>query len=280
MEASSLPSREMPLARLSLAAGLALCVWLLLLATLFLIRRLSGAAAASLSPGAFLSAAFLLLAVVALARITGVRLLARHGNLGLRLAFLALPALAVVAMIWSLTSAAISVLPLILVLLGVAAEEGTWWTIYLWPRPARRSATVEPETSRLAPEPMPSANELQSLTSAPIIDDPEILPPNLLQQIIRVRTANGGEMISGVLRGDFLSGERNQNLHVAFCPPLAATPELSFEQVDGPSATIKAGQVESFGARLEVRLDAPAKESAQILVEFSATAEPQRRAVP
>ena len=267
MEARSVMPRDLPLARLVLAVALALCVWLLFVSTLFLVRRLSGGMAASLTSGPFLSVAFLVLAVAALPRMAGIRLLAGRGSLVLRLAFLILPALAVLAILASLSSDSLAIWSLALVWLGVAAEEGAWWTLYLWRRPTRGRT----QTAGLTPHVTPELPVTQDDAAAPPIDDPELLPANLWQQITRVRSEDGGETISGVLRGAFAAGERNQSLHVAFCPPLSAAPELSFEQVDGPPGAIKAGQVESFGARLEVRLDAPAKEAAQILVEFSAT---------
>jgi hypothetical protein len=104
--------------------------------------------------------------------------------------------------------------------------------------------------------------------AAELAEEAELVPANVVQQFTRVRES-GGESLFGVLRGDFAPGERTQNLHLAFCPPLARTPELSFEQVSGPPASFKAAQVETFGARLEVRLATPSEEAACVLVEFS-----------
>jgi hypothetical protein len=58
------------------------------------------------------------------------------------------------------------------------------------------------------------------------------------------------------------------HLHVAFCLP--ATPEFAFEQIDGPEANLTLGQIETYGARIDLRLAAPAEESDNIVVEFYA----------
>jgi hypothetical protein len=57
---------------------------------------------------------------------------------------------------------------------------------------------------------------------------------------------------------------------VAFCPPFAGTPELTAVQLDGPEARIKIAQLLPYGARLDVKLIALNKESACVLVQFTA----------
>lgn len=95
-------------------------------------------------------------------------------------------------------------------------------------------------------------------------------PAGYLQQMSRFRDHDGGEVIHGLLRAEFTAGQRVHHLHVAFCPPLPASPELSFEQVDGAEASVSAGQVESYGARLDLRLARPAQEGESAVVEFYA----------
>ena len=56
-----------------------------------------------------------------------------------------------------------------------------------------------------------------------------------------------------------------------FCPPFASVPQLDFEQADGPPARVKLGQLLAYGARFEVKLDAPGP--AEILIAFSARGE-------
>jgi len=90
------------------------------------------------------------------------------------------------------------------------------------------------------------------------------------QQLTRSTTAQGGDMLCGVLRLDLAAGQRTGNLHVAFCPPFAGTPELSAVQLDGPEARIKIAQLLPYGARLDVKLIALTKEPAGVLVQFTA----------
>jgi hypothetical protein len=58
----------------------------------------------------------------------------------------------------------------------------------------------------------------------------------------------------GEFRCCFQARERTQSLHVAFCPPLAGTPELHVEQLSGPEAQIRIVQNQPYGVRLDLRL--------------------------
>ena len=69
---------------------------------------------------------------------------------------------------------------------------------------------------------------------------------------------------------EFAAHQRVHHLHVAFCPPLPAAPEFAMEQVEGPEAALTAGQVESYGARIDLRLAVAAPESESVVVEFYA----------
>jgi hypothetical protein len=92
----------------------------------------------------------------------------------------------------------------------------------------------------------------------------------MVQQTTRVRAADGSERISGVAGEAFLSGQRHAAMHIAFCPPFEKTPELEFEQIDGPTARIKVGQLQPYGARLDLRLARAGKDSQRVVVQFEA----------
>lgn len=98
-------------------------------------------------------------------------------------------------------------------------------------------------------------------------------PADQLQALIRTRMSTDVECIHGWTRGYFAAGERSINLHLAFCPPLASLPEVECNQALGPPATIKVGQAEPFGLRLEVRLDKTPAEPTEVVVEFQAVAD-------
>jgi hypothetical protein len=92
----------------------------------------------------------------------------------------------------------------------------------------------------------------------------------IIQQLTRTLASDGTESLSGLLRTPIAAGQRTANVHVAFCPPLAATPELQVEQTAGPPARIKTAQLLPYGARLDLKLAAAAPQTATITLRFSA----------
>ena len=82
-------------------------------------------------------------------------------------------------------------------------------------------------------------------------DEFELLPPGVSQRMTRATEEDGEEVVYGVVRCDFAAGQRQQNLHIAFCPPLARIPELTTDQIDGPIVRIKPSMVETYGAKAE-----------------------------
>ena len=98
-------------------------------------------------------------------------------------------------------------------------------------------------------------------------------PREIVQQLTRVRTPEDTEELRGWLRVPLASGQRTESVHLAFCPPLAATPELLVEQIDGPEARLKTGQLLPDGARIDLKLVSAADEPASVVLEFVAGAE-------
>jgi hypothetical protein len=97
---------------------------------------------------------------------------------------------------------------------------------------------------------------------------------DVLQQLTHSRAADGAECVSGWLRMPVAAGQRTGSVHVGFCPPLRVAPEVAVEQIDGPEARIKTAQPFSYGVRLDLKLLAPAEESATVLLQFSARTPP------
>jgi len=93
-----------------------------------------------------------------------------------------------------------------------------------------------------------------------------------VQRIVRTRDAAGDEAIRGTLRADFVTGQRHATLHVGFCPPLVALPEVHAEPTDGPGATVKIVHAFAHGARLEVRLDRAAAAPCHVHIDIAAAA--------
>jgi hypothetical protein len=110
----------------------------------------------------------------------------------------------------------------------------------------------------------PSKDSLKSTAN----DDPSVI-----QQLVRRQdSATGEQRIDGWLRCDFSTGQRTAALHVAFCPPLSALPivEVQLDPKCGAVATCKVAELYAHGARFDVRLASPAKQSTTARVVFSA----------
>lgn len=93
----------------------------------------------------------------------------------------------------------------------------------------------------------------------------------ILQQVTRCRTADGRVTISGQLLAEFVPGERQTTVYVAFCPPFERLPMVEVNLADDFDAAAKPIQVLHNGAQFEVRLAEPAEDCCHLLIEFAAT---------
>jgi hypothetical protein len=81
--------------------------------------------------------------------------------------------------------------------------------------------------------------------------------------------AGGLRRVTGVARLTFQPGERQVDVHLAFCPSFCAAPQLDCHQLSGSKVRIKLVQVMPYGAKLEVqRTDAAAW--AVVIIDFTA----------
>jgi hypothetical protein len=87
---------------------------------------------------------------------------------------------------------------------------------------------------------------------------------------VRVREEDRVEAIHATLVAEFVVGQRQATLHVAFCPPLERVPVIEMEIMDGAEAELKVGVAYCHGARIEVRLGEPADEDCAVVVEMVA----------
>lgn len=136
-------------------------------------------------------------------------------------------------------------------------EAAWWWAAYsVNRRPAPPPLTVQTRVSELATD---EHAEL-SRESSPSGD--------VVQQITRIRDGEQ-ERIAVLLRTAFAVGQRVAVAHVAFCPPLSGNPDFAAETTDGPDATVVLTNIQSFGLRLEVRLEEPAEMVCYVVVEVA-----------
>jgi hypothetical protein len=110
-------------------------------------------------------------------------------------------------------------------------------------------------------------------------DTMDLLPPEVSQRILRARGEQGCELIHGTIQCDFRGGQRQQNVHLAFCPPLATIPDLSADQLAGPPVQIRPTLVESFGAVLELKLSSPSRQPERVQLQFYASERPTEAGV-
>jgi hypothetical protein len=223
------------------AARSALLDSLALVAVVLLARRFSGALVQPLGGGSLIAVAILGGVAAAIVRLTERQSFLHSAFRIPHSAFLfALPGLAAVLLLAAVTVSGSPVLGVLASWFLLVAAEGATWLLVLR-KPVTRGAVVE-------------------------ADESVEFPPGLVQQVTRVLD-DGVETVHAVLRAQIEAGDRQAIVHVAFCPPLAMTPELTAHAIDS-EAEVKITQAESFGARLEVRLPAEACAEQAVLVEL------------
>ena len=136
----------------------------------------------------------------------------------------------------------------------LTGEAAWWWKAYSSHRQPVAHRSMSPS---IVAEPI-EENHLKS--------GEESLPKDVFQQLTRYREGEQ-ERVAVLLRIPFAAGQRVAVAHVAFCPPLCGVPELAAEVTEGHSASVAITNPQSFGARLEVRLEEPAREACAVVVE-------------
>ena len=115
-------------------------------------------------------------------------------------------------------------------------------------------------------------NVSRPIAVAATLPEPEAeLPSGLVQQLTRIREA-GHETLHAVMQAEVAAGDRLAVVHVSFCPPLGAIPEIAAHAIDAEDAEVRVAQAESFGARIEVRFPHAADQPRRVLVEVLGSA--------
>lgn len=113
-----------------------------------------------------------------------------------------------------------------------------------------------------SPERAPSAPTSSS--------DDQTADNDCLQQVFRVREADGHEAVYATVLADFDRGQRHATVHVAFCPPLAFLPKIEADPCAGPPCDCRVVQALAHGARIDVRLLAPAARPTRVAIDLAA----------
>jgi hypothetical protein len=98
----------------------------------------------------------------------------------------------------------------------------------------------------------------------------QLLPEHISQRVVRARDERDAEVVFGTVRCSFAPGQRQQSIHLAFCPPLQKLGQLATDQVAGPAVQIKTVTAETFGVGLEAKLASPSKEPTEVQIQFFA----------
>lgn len=277
--APAIRQRQFARAVLWCAAGL-----ILALACVLLLRRLAGAFQQPLSAGSLIVAGLTMAGLAGAMRGAWRWLEKQHraGEFRRIDAFEWLPMLAAVLLGVAVSCPASPTWALVVFWFTVCGGELAYWC----PRAClrRRGSTRESfspgdggrETRLAGDAPQVSAPPIAEHKSAlleEVEDDEgelEILPPDVFQRITRAKAGDGSAVVYGLVRCEFAADQRQQNVHVAFCPPLTQKPHLHADQILGPKVTLKPSLVETFGACLDVRLVAPNSEPAVVQIQFYA----------
>jgi hypothetical protein len=228
-----------------LAAAAAVVVW----------RRLAGALVQSLDPIVLLSASGLAATTAATIRIVWLPMRGKRAS-QFESTGMVIASLAAAAFVAGLLVPGTSIAFMLLAGAIIAAEEIWAWRTYL-----RRGAARECHEAGWQP----------ALRRRKAGDLPDVVPPkDVVQQLVRSQAADGSEQLRGWLRTRFAAGQRTASAHVAFCPPFAATPQLTVEQIGGPEARLKTGQLLPYGVRIDLKLAEPAEEVTTVLLQLIA----------
>ncbi len=105
-------------------------------------------------------------------------------------------------------------------------------------------------------------------------DETELLPVGVVQQWTRGGSEAEGEWIELLTRVDLEPGQRHAVVHLAFCPPLSATPTIHAHVVEGVPAEVAVAEQRVYGARLELRVKQPAAITSDSIVLARAETRP------
>ncbi len=255
-------------ARLLRATSIVLFALLALLPIVICARRASGALVEPL-PATALVAVAAVLALAAIAFRRHGRAIAAHSHPLARYAPLVAPSLVLV--LWSAglllpgtsTAGVLGFLGLLLV------EEGWSWG-RLGHETADRVQLGQNSLAQRGPSTSdPPARGVSQSGLALGAETEEELEQGVSQRMVRRRDETGREMIEGWVRAEFAPSQRHATAHLAICPPLAHVPECFAEPADGPPSQIKVAQVLPYGVRFEIKLDEPATEPSEVMIEFS-----------
>ena len=187
-----------------------------------------------------------------------------------------LPGLALLTMGLAVSMPGTSGLTLFWTLL-VIGEAVSWWGTMRYDSREHLWDNVSPKTGvserRVPNTPLPKGIGPAS-DWAPTLDDIDQgnIGDDVWQHLTRIREPSGRETLVGLLRGEARAGQQTLPLHVAFCPPFAAVPEVYVQQLEGEEAELRVVEVMTYGVRVDVRFGRQYDSEQRVLVQLMAGA--------
>ena len=102
--------------------------------------------------------------------------------------------------------------------------------------------------------------------------------PPVVQWMSRRQETAGVETVEGSMQVAFAAGERQQVLHLSFCPPLPGVPTVECEVLDEAPVDVRVGAAHPYGARIEARREGEATRLLATDIGFTAKASAVDRA--
>ena len=87
----------------------------------------------------------------------------------------------------------------------------------------------------------------------PKIESAEPMDETVRQQIIRSKTAEGGDRIDGTFWAEFSEGAMTTTIHIPFCPAFERIPKVRVFPVDETDAHLRIAPPKTFGVRVDVK---------------------------
>ena len=135
-----------------------------------------------------------------------------------------------------------------------------------------RRERIAPLVDCLTPVPLPNESPADLNTDG-ADEDPEGEAPEAAMAgaghwMQRHTTDDGQEQIQGGVVVPFAAGQKQANVHLAFCPPLSATPEVVCD-CDSSACRFKVAAVYPYGVRIEMKRTDDCRQSVEIRLSYA-----------
>lgn len=129
-----------------------------------------------------------------------------------------------------------------------------------WVRPLREQLAFYQE-KQLPLSLKISEETIETISKREFLPDVSAEGEHLLQYQMRTLLEDGREAVEGMIRIRFAPHERQGTAHLSFCPPFDSVPTIEFEMESDSDIDSRITQIQSFGARIEMKRNASSSSS-------------------